>query len=376
MCRLKLILTLYLISFLASCNLDKKDLGIATNYLPAQDLLRKGVVNKYYDHVYKKGARDTSTTVYYRLYQLKEDKLWLSNYEHANKKLNERSYSIDNDKFILEQSRIFTTLGDTVNYSISDSISADWINPNATVRTTGVHSWGVSKSEYNQVDIKDSIVLDLPAKCFSFTNLYTDETEKDTLPYIYKGKTIFVKGLGLYCLTNISLDNGTKYWCELVDQMLLDEFLETGKDEITAVAYIDNNDILDKDTSVELCNTNNNKIYQYYNGQQTLHFENGKRGQWDIIRKNLDSEKIYNESGYLTFRFIVNCQGEASKYVTEQADLDYRPKQFNQKTIDHFYEITKKMDAWIPTLINGQPVDAYFYITYKLEQGNLIEILP
>lgn len=366
---------LFLLAFiLVSCQPEEVDLGIAADYLPPQDLLRQGVVNKYYEYEVVEGSPDTSVILYYRAYQMIGEKLHISIYEHADKKETDRIYRIENNQFILENDLYFFR-GDTVRYSITDSISADWNGQNGTIRKTGKFETGVRKVDFFHYPMRDSIINGISAIKIPTTDQYIFESEKDTFCNDYSGSVSYVKGIGIFQAERINENGKARYWSELVEQFTLNDFLKQSDPSITRVGSIDTLKTLDRNTIIELCKTNN-YIYDYYNGRQPLHYENGKGGQWKVVEENIDPNLTHSESGYLTFRFIVNCQGEASRYIVEEADLDFQKKKFSQKTIDHFYEITQKMTAWIPTVIRGEPVDAYFYITYKLDQGKVIEILP
>ncbi len=72
----------------------------------------------------------------------------------------------------------------------------------------------------------------------------------------------------------------------------------------------------------------------------------------------------------------MNCKGEAGRFVTEQADLDFQPKEFNPATVAHCCELLKGLKDWDATHINKETIDAVFYFTFKLRSGVLKDILP
>ena len=54
----------------------------------------------------------------------------------------------------------------------------------------------------------------------------------------------------------------------------------------------------------------------------------------------------------------------------------YQPLKFEEETIEHLYGILRKLEEWRPVVINEEARDAYFYITFKIEDGKITDILP
>ena len=78
----------------------------------------------------------------------------------------------------------------------------------------------------------------------------------------------------------------------------------------------------------------------------------------------------------MTFRFVVNCEGKAGRYMVIQNNLDLEPKVFDEKLTSHLFTITQGLKEWRPVILENEPRDYYMYITYKLLDGKIIEILP
>jgi len=257
--------------------------------------------------------------------------------------------------------------------SITDSVTHRWSGQPFRHQKLKTNEWGSTEENVYINNFKDTIIMDRPGLIFYGTREETSIFNSDTTINSFNNKSIYLHGLGLYQFSNKI--EGTHYWGELVEQITLDDFLKQGEEPVHRVAYIDTSQAFDKDIPLSLCMVNN-RMYDYYNGSQVERYRGGKKNIWDITKRQLKEEKLFNESGYLTFRFIVNCKGQAGKYITEEADLDFQRKEFNSETATHFYKILRSMEDWIPTNINGEDVDAYFYLTFKLKDGKLIEILP
>jgi len=105
-------------------------------------------------------------------------------------------------------------------------------------------------------------------------------------------------------------------------------------------------------TDFILCNED--FIVQYYNLKRAT-YSKGKNGLREFVFSNYKN-KNYTDSGYLNIRFIINCKGEAGRYV--------------------IHENTTQLKKWNPNYTHEAFRDSYMYISYRIEHGEIIEILP
>lgn len=356
-----------------SCQIPQLNFGKASTYLPSKKILAEGIVCKYYVHQKKHDSEDISTHVEYQSYQVKNNKLYIYKFAPDYRQTRSKEYTFNNDKMILEK-EVHYSKRDTFFADISKPTSRDWALQEADFKKTTFYNDGW-KNEISKQQIKniDTTYLDEKSKLFEGKTFSTEDNEIDTFKRDSRYKEIYTKNLGLTFWS--STDSTKTYWMELVEQIPLKLFKKQAKHGIRRVAYINTNKAIDKNENFELCHFNN-YIYDYYNGGPKLLYKGGKKEIWNIFNEQLDTTKLFNESGYLTYRFIVNCNGKAGRFITEEADLDFKRKKFNATTTTHFYEILKEMTDWIPTISKGKNVDAYFYLTFKLEDGKLVELLP
>ena len=86
----------------------------------------------------------------------------------------------------------------------------------------------------------------------------------------------------------------------------------------------------DKADEITLCDKG--KAWPYYHPDLTY-----TGGFWEIKQHYqsaypLDAfASLKDNSGIITIRFIVNCEGETGYFRVEQCDLDYKPTSLNQK---------------------------------------------
>lgn len=115
-------------------------------------------------------------------------------------------------------------------------------------------------------------------------------------------------------------------------------------------------------------------ILQYYNPERATYSE-GKNGLRNFILSNYKN-KNYTDSGYLNIRFVINCKGEAGRYIIHENDLNLEPKSFTKELKDQLFELTTQLKKWNPNFTRDAYRDSYMYISYRIENGNITEILP
>lgn len=116
------------------------------------------------------------------------------------------------------------------------------------------------------------------------------------------------------------------------------------------------------------------QIYDYYNSDGA-DYQAGKNGLRTQILSQYQAAH-FKDSGYLNIRFVVNCQGEPGRYVMETYDLDLNASPMDEELKAHLFNLTRDLKDWNPIQINDTAQDAYVYISYRLENGKIVAILP
>ncbi len=150
-----------------------------------------------------------------------------------------------------------------------------------------------------------------------------------------------------------------------------ENFIPTENAFLTDAEYIDpaNSQLCE---GFEICDKN--YILQYYNPERAT-YSQGKNGLRNFILSNYKN-KNYTDSGYLNIRFIINCKGEAGCYVIHENDLNLVPKTFTKDLKDQLFTLTTQLKKWNSNFTRGLDRDSYMYISYRIENGNITEILP
>ncbi len=116
-------------------------------------------------------------------------------------------------------------------------------------------------------------------------------------------------------------------------------------------------------------------VKQYFNFSQGFKY-NGERSTL--------LEKIYSryepvdvdESGWIRIRFVVNCKGQAGRFRLTQSDENYKERAFDQRISSQLMSIVQSLSGWALMPSAEKPEDYYLYLLFKIENGNITEVLP
>lgn len=334
------------------------------------------MVGKYYEHFYPQDPdADARTNISYLLAQQTSDTSFTTQWFDAGfKQTDFSSFSVRNGKVFLDSSAIFYgwTRDDTAKVEIRNPIFEIW-DAELGEGLIEFFDYGGDQYEVEKTQNRsiDSTILDRSAKTL-LGDRRVKSIERDTV-FNFQYATTYVKGLGLYCaLSNRAVG---RFVTELIEEMPLAEFRELQRNRKHRVAYIDPERTMDDALYFSLCGSEL-EIADYYNSNDDVRYAGDKGAMMEIIRSKVDYKKIKPESGYLTFHFVVNCHGEAGRFVVDQASLDYQDMQFSRQTIEHLYEISYGLKKWRPSAIQEEPRDSYVYLSYKLQNGVITDVLP
>ena len=120
---------------------------------------------------------------------------------------------------------------------------------------------------------------------------------------------------------------------------------------------------------------NQDGIVQYYafpektyRGEKSTLIQHFKNGYHPV--------QTINETGLIRIRFVVNCDGETGRFRLLAMDSEYQKKEFSSNIIRQLLALTKSYKGWKAMQANGNYRDYYQYLIFKIENGQLIDILP
>ncbi|UQB67709.1 hypothetical protein [Epilithonimonas zeae] len=94
----------------------------------------------------------------------------------------------------------------------------------------------------------------------------------------------------------------------------------------------------------------------------------------ELEKLNLSSSKKTN--GYITIRFVVNCEGKTGFFRVQQMNDNYLEENWDKDFSVKLLNFTKSLNGWIAKESRGTKLDYYQYLTYKITDGKVSEILP
>lgn len=123
-----------------------------------------------------------------------------------------------------------------------------------------------------------------------------------------------------------------------------------------------------------LCN--DKYILQYFNNSEGLTYEGEKLAIEQASSEKYKSEGLKKESGFIRIRFVVNCKGETDRFRILASDENFQEKLFDDKITNQILQISKELNGWKPKKYQNVLYDYYQYLIFKIEKGQIIEILP
>ena len=93
-----------------------------------------------------------------------------------------------------------------------------------------------------------------------------------------------------------------------------------------------------------------------------------------LRRKN----ERYAGSGYVTFRFVVDCTGfRQPKTQVLQTDAKYQATHFRKELVNDLYAYLQTLKDWrAVTIPNGMLANYFTYLTFKISNGKVVAVIP
>ncbi len=80
------------------------------------------------------------------------------------------------------------------------------------------------------------------------------------------------------------------------------------------------------------------------------------------------------QSGFITLRFVVNCEGKSGRYEVIGMDNNFKPFDFNRFITEQLTALMKDMKGWSPYEVDGTYYDSYKIINLKIQDGQIVSI--
>lgn len=101
-----------------------------------------------------------------------------------------------------------------------------------------------------------------------------------------------------------------------------------------------------------------------------------KRKLVNTIEGNYSYPETEGQTGFITIRFLINCEGQSGRFRVTQMDPNLKETEFENGITQQLLDITKGLDGWKPFERNEKTWDYQQYLTFKIENGLLTDIMP
>ncbi|MEO0339391.1 MAG: hypothetical protein AAF242_09260, partial [Bacteroidota bacterium] len=129
------------------------------------------------------------------------------------------------------------------------------------------------------------------------------------------------------------------------------------------------------DSDFKTCDDDKYTI-QYFNNSKGLEYKGGKPAIEATVIRQYKAPSRKGETGLIRIRFVVNCKGEAGRFRLMGMDESYEEKKFSKKITRQLLDITKRLDGWMVKSLRGNTRDYYQYLIFKIEDSEMVKILP
>lgn len=107
------------------------------------------------------------------------------------------------------------------------------------------------------------------------------------------------------------------------------------------------------------------------------HYVDGKKGLSKLILQNYSNRGRFDqENGLVRFSFLVNCKGGLGNFSFQQTDLTYKPTKLDADLIYELFMLLIKFNIWIPGGADSRTFDTRKHVTFKIINGEIVEIFP
>ena len=118
-------------------------------------------------------------------------------------------------------------------------------------------------------------------------------------------------------------------------------------------------DPLQDDTNFNLCH--DDMVLQYYNFSSAIQYNGEKYAIISAFDQKYHVETISGETGW---------------FRVEEVDVEYKPTKFDNRIVTSLLDITKSLDGWKVGEYDKKTYDYYQYLTFKIKDAQLVQILP
>ncbi|MEM9884675.1 MAG: hypothetical protein AAF849_02215 [Bacteroidota bacterium] len=147
---------------------------------------------------------------------------------------------------------------------------------------------------------------------------------------------------------------------------------ESPKEEVLSMTgFIPHDDEAD-DPNFTLCQAGYTYPYYYFD-------INRKRDKIDLanyLKEQLKYSFDADFTGYLTLRFLMNCEGKLGRFRSEAMNTQWQAVEVEAQYWKDMEQALLSYPNWVLGEYEGKTYDYNYYVSLKIETGKIKEILP
>ena len=116
---------------------------------------------------------------------------------------------------------------------------------------------------------------------------------------------------------------------------------------------------------------NEKRIAQYYSTKSS--YQGGKKAIKKEIWK-ITEPLTFKNSGFITFRFIINCNGEIGRFRVKTIDSELKENSFEIQNVETLQTAIENLKNWNAGTWQDETLDSYFVLNFKVEKGKITDI--
>lgn len=118
------------------------------------------------------------------------------------------------------------------------------------------------------------------------------------------------------------------------------------------------------------------KIFQYHNFSLGFVFPDSPFALYEILNEIAVPTEYSHFSGWIRIRFVVNHLGQADRFRCQGVHANYEEWTIPSALEGQLIDVLRSIKKW-SILVNEEGAQDYYqYILFKIEKGQIIEILP
>lgn len=118
-------------------------------------------------------------------------------------------------------------------------------------------------------------------------------------------------------------------------------------------------------------------IFQYHNDGLSVLYRGEQPALHQALRQQLAGKMLDKQfDGLVRIRFVVNKQGQSGMFRSLVCNSEGIETSIDPASLQTLLLAVKAADGWQAKSINGQPVHYYQYVLFRLQGGEVIQILP